>query len=490
VTVVASDAARAPSLARDHAADGGIPRWIATAVVLGSAVLFYALSTHGTFNPGYEQAGAPFSGRFFLAQAHALVKEQLHVSPNVLPGECFIHSGVCYGYFGLTPSLLRVPFLPLLDATGRALTSVYLTLALALAVGSAIGIASRVLAPIPRTPLTTFLKGAVLVSLGPASVLVMLTRPAVYEEAIAWSVGFALLGIYCLIRWWSAPNWRWAAAVVIALTLSTTARPTTLPLAVLVGIGIAVRAVSGRSDRERARRQLAFAATAAILPVVACLGVFWAKFGTPVPSLLLNQQFASAPWWLAIRRVDHNSLQGIRFMPTNLLAYLRPDGVVFASGFPWVDFRFPAAGIHLVGIPRGSEYLEPFSTVPDDMPLAVVAVIAGLAYGGWNLRRRGVAVRDALTALVRSPMTYVIIGTAGSAALTLTNAFITNRYLGDMFPLIAVSLILAVRLLAEPAARLRGPGAVAVACGVTVLLAWTVLINIGLQYQWWWHTVP
>jgi len=226
---------------------------------------------------------------------------------------------------------------------------------------------------VPRPPLVTFLGAALAVGLGPASVLTMIARPAVYEEAIAWSVAFALFGVYCFLRWWNTSRWTWAALLVVSLMLSTNARPTTVPLGAVLGAGIVISAFLRRREGGRTRRTLLVGALTIVIPVAGCLGFYWLKFDSLVPSSLLNQQIGgpgAQPGWLAIRRVDHNSLQGLRFVPTALMACLRPDGVALTSAFPFVAPRFgPAAGIHVLGIPPGGIYVEPFSTLPDDMPL-------------------------------------------------------------------------------------------------------------------------
>ena len=364
--------------------------------------------------PGFRAASSS-------PQAQSIVHGHLYVSPTQLPAECFLYHGRCFGYFGLTPSLLRIPFLPLLDDANRGFTPVYMTLALTLAVGSAMGILSQALANVRRTRLMTFLGIALVISLGPASVLDLITRPGVFEEAIAWSVAFALLGVYCFLRWWSTPRWWWMALLVVSLVLSTNARPTTLPLGVALGVGIAVRSMLRRHEGSRVRALLT-AVIVAIVPVATCLGVWWLKFDSLQPSLLLHQQIggpAATPTWLAIRRIDHNHLEGVRFVPTALVAYLRPDGIALTSGFPFVNFQIRAAAgapCSLAGRPPGSMYIEPFSTITDDMPIVLIAVIGALFYGVREARRRGVGLRTSVVEVLGSPWTYAILGTAASAA--------------------------------------------------------------------------
>jgi hypothetical protein len=492
VTAVSQYAARESPRLEEEAGPKGLPSGMLIAITAVSAVVFYALSTHGTFNPLYEQGGAGFAGRFFYAQAQAMVHGQLHVPPSQLPFECFVARGRCYGYEGITPSLLRIPLLPLLNAGNRSFTPVYMTLALTLAMGSALAIVSHALAGVRRTPLITYLGAALAVCLGPGSVLALVSRPAVYEEAIVWSVGFVLLAVYCFIRWWNAPNRLWAILLLVSLMLSTNSRPTTLPVGVILAAGMIVRVIVERRGTGQVWRAVPFAAAVAILPIATALGVWWFKFHALVPSWLINQQIGgptAAPWWLSIRRIDHNSLSGPRFGPTALVAYLRPDGVALSSSFPFVNFRLNVTNLTYLGIPRGGIYVEPYSTLTDTMPLVLAIVIAGFAYAIRQAIRVGTGLRAVVRRMLGSPLTYCVLGTGASFIVMLSSGFITERYLADCFPLLVAALAVALGFLARPLSLLSGRGAVGIATAVTVLLAWSLVINLGLDYQYWWHTV-
>jgi hypothetical protein len=490
---VAGFAAPPASARIDHSAASGLPRALTVGVTLASALASYVLLTHATFNPLYVQTQPPFGDDYFYAQAHSIIHGHLNVAPVSIPLECWIYHGKCFGYFGITPSLLRIPLLPLLNATGHGLTAVYMTAALTLAVGSALAICSRILRGIKRSPLVDVLAGALAISAGPASVLAAIARPAVYEEAIAWSVAFALLGVYCFLRWWTSLGRGWAALLLLSLVLSANARPTTAALAAALGAGVVVRAILHGSAGKRSRRMIVFGGALAVLPFATCAGIYWLKFHTLVPSLLLNQQVggpAANAAWLSIRHADHNQLSGLRFLPSALVAYLRPDGVHLSSAFPFVDFRFGPglAGVPNIGLAPGSFFVEQFSTVPDDMPVAVMALVAGLAVLAHRTLRRWVGIRPALAQLFQRPETYVLLGTAGSAVVMMSQVSITNRYLADFFPFVVVVMAVCLRLTAPVAARLSGWKAIAVGTVVTALVAWALVFNFGLEYQWWWHT--
>jgi hypothetical protein len=247
-------------------------------------------------------------------------------------------------------------------------------------------------------------------------------------------------------------------------------------------------------DRGLPWRGILLGLAVAIVPLVTSCGVYWLKFHALIPSTLLDQQVSgpgASSYWLALRRVDHNSLAGLRFIPTDLLAYLRPDGLRLHSGLPFIDFRLGVtAGVQYVGIPPGSILAEPWSTVPDEMPLAVILVLAAGVYWARRQLGRGLRLRPALWALLASPMAYCIAAGLGACVVTLTQCGITGRYLGDGVPLIVILVAASARVLGPAIASLSGRRATVLVAGVTVLLVASLLINVGLEYQDWWHTVP
>jgi hypothetical protein len=466
--------------------------YISVVVIVVSALLFYVFTTHGTFNPAYQQLGAGFADNFFYAQAQAMLHGHLNVAPSALPGECFVYHARCYGYFGLTPSILRVPFLPLLNDASNAYTPVFMTVALTLGVTFALAIAARILKDVRRGRLSAVLWAAIAVGIGPGSSLMMVARPAVYEEAIAWSIAFGLAAVYFFLRWWSEPRRAWAVLIVVCLTLSTNARPTTLPLAVLLGAGIAVRSFTHPDLSPRRLNAFLLAAVVAGLPVFAALGAWWLKFHVPVPSVLLDQQIGGpspAPWWLAIRRLNHDHLEGVKFVPTALVAYLRPDDISLSSAFPFFNLRFGAlAGTRYIGIPAGSMYIEPFSTITDDMPLGILMLIAGAGYAVHVLRSRSLKLGTHLRAVVGSPLTYCLLGTAAAAGVMLSSGWLTNRYAGDLFPFTALFIAVVARFLARPLLRLSGGAAIALGTAAMLVVTWSLLYDLGIEYWSWWST--
>ncbi|MDO8543840.1 MAG: hypothetical protein Q7S40_25640 [Opitutaceae bacterium] len=84
---------------------------------------FAALVTSGTFRFLFIDS----FGEFYDYQAVSLLHGRLDVPDDALGGEAFVVNGKTYGYFGVTPALLRLPFAAAGVAFGQ-LTRSYLTL--------------------------------------------------------------------------------------------------------------------------------------------------------------------------------------------------------------------------------------------------------------------------------------------------------------------------------------------------------------------------
>src|SRR6476620_7728907 len=143
---------------------------IALLVMFPLVTLF---TTQGTFNFPRRVFDGGWSGHFFMAQADAMVHGHLDVDPEEIRSECFIRDGLCYGYFGITPSVLRLP----LYVKGRwfrsGMTPLYLAVALLLAYSAALRLLRRSLLEFtdpaqPRAPVLGYAIAGAL-ALGPGS---------------------------------------------------------------------------------------------------------------------------------------------------------------------------------------------------------------------------------------------------------------------------------------------------------------------------------
>src|SRR5262249_39314575 len=180
---------------------------------------------------------------FFAAQADARLRGRLDVDPEQILGECFISDGRCYGYFGVTPSLLRLP----LYVRGRwfrsGMTPIYLGLALLLAYWAALQLLQRSLIQfadpaLPRGLLLGYFVATAL-ALGPGSTLLFLARPAVYEEAAAWSVTFLMLALNSVWAWQSTGKRRSLIFAIVFGIAAANSKPTSAMACGVLGLVVA-----------------------------------------------------------------------------------------------------------------------------------------------------------------------------------------------------------------------------------------------------------
>jgi hypothetical protein len=486
--------------------------WIA---VLGLMPLVFYYTSRGTWDPRHQDVSGAWSASFFWAQAESmLVHARLDVKPEDIQGECFFRDSLCFGYFGITPSLLRIPFLGINRYLHSALTPLYLALAVLLAYWAALQMLQRSLressdSAREAAALWYFVIGAV--ALGPGGTMMFATRPAVYEEANAWSVAFILLAMNHVSAWHSGERRSLVPAVLFAIAAAN-ARPTAALTSGLLGLVVlAMWALSGSGDSKAAardldtpndpsssqamrpmpssRRVLAWALCLSLLPGLTAAGVFWLKFRTPVPDPLINEQFRDAAHWKTIRQLNGDRTSGLLFTPTELVAYFRPDTVMRRDDEgPLFDFRFPKEPILWVPpLPAGGAYVERFASLTATMPLSwivnlLVAVWLGAAawrLGIPGLRNAQSSHTPAMTGTQWILSAGLLASSAAMAVLVVTTVGITNRYLIDFFATSVVGAALGHRVIFPLLSR--GPiVAAGMALAAVLLVGWSVIVTLSL----------
>ncbi len=445
----------------DLAAHDGSSAWrrTGTLVSAANALLAFMFATSGTFSPTAEfrTSGA---GRFFWAQAEAIVRGRLWVDRADLIGECYLVGKRCFGYYGLTPSLLRLPLLPLLRVVDSGLASVAVSIAIGVATWFAIDLAARVAAHSNSDLLTVrWVRWAVCLQLGPGSVLVFAATPMVYQEAVAWAVAFSIITLNLLWRQTVAPRPRRDLFIVLFGVLAANGRPTAMCLC--VGLG-AWWVWSRRTERGT---RLVAPACLLVVPAALMITVFMVKFGEPIPNLLRNEQVPEADHWAKILSINDGRTEGPVFLPTSTIAYLRPDSIRFTTVPPFVSLRFTGGDTPSVWpLPAGGAYTERVTSLTDVMPASVLAV-------GLLATRRRRRVPSAIWPLLAASVLAILP--------TVTNVSMSERYLPDFYPLAVIAIASALcGVEAENIQRRRTVRVVG-----TLAVAWSVLIAVGLYWS-------
>jgi hypothetical protein len=419
------------------------------------SLAFAALVTNGTF-----RLIAPESfTNFYDFQALSLLQGRLDVPEGSLQGEAFIYNGNVYGYFGLTPALLRLPFVIFGLAFGELSRAALLVYYVATLIGAYLLLqhATRLLRPAQPQPATwQTVLFTLHVGLG-STAFFLGSRAYIYHEAILCGIVFALFSSVCSLRYLQAPASRWWLGALALGVLSVHARPPTGLFALTVLGCVAASHLFRLSLAPSPLRHLAIGALS-VLGVLSFNVLSYAKFrtieGCP---LRLNVQYSPA----RLAKIDAKQFH-FGNIPYGLNAYLLRPTFEFSRHFPWVYLGpfippadFPSAKMDL-----------PERTAA--LPFGMTGLFALAAVGcAWACRRHPAA---------RAPV-LVLWASSVPLSLAMFAAIATaERYTGDWVPFLVCAAAFG---LAAPAwSRLA-------TTGLALATLWSCLLTLAmaLHYQ-------
>lgn len=370
-----------------------------------------------------------FSSPVYDVQARAILHGHLSLPAGSIGVEGFIHNGRTYTYFGIFPSLLRIPvelFTHSLDGRMSALS--LLGAWLVTAVFSAlllwrIRIVIRGDALLGRTEATSY--GVLLFSILAGSVLVFLaSEPNYLSEDLAWSVALCCGSLFTLLGVVEHPSWGRIATSGLLVLLTNLNRSTTGYACILAALLIAAWLALGRAGPDR-RRWAVPVLLAALVPLVVGCAIDFAKFnllfGFPASEQLLFKTFD-------LGKTNDGKYFSLRFLPSTLQAYVNPFNVRVTSLFPYVTL--PDIPTHPIAhTPLFTR--APTASVPSSMPLL-------FGVGLWGVITTFAPHRRAVLRALR----LLLVATAATAAGVMIFGWILERYVADFLPfLILASMI-------------------------------------------------
>lgn len=406
---------------------------------LATALVSFWLATDKTWNPDYSLVNEQFNASFFRQQAISLLNGHFDVPGNGFAWtECHWVDGKCFGYFGVTPSALRLPVIAF-GTNGPNLTPLLIAIAILVTMWAALDLLLRVLERLIPDPEERRVSSAsaLLVTtllLGVGSTLTFLTRPRLYHEAIVWMIAFLLLAMNFTYRWLLQRRRRDLVIAFIAAVVSANARPSSAFSAIGMGVGVLVVLFL---DRRRYRPNAidgALAGGLAFLPFTSSLGIVWLKFGT----FTEQWRFYNVSWMPRVRYFNNDTFQGLRFFLTDLANYLRPDSIGFTASSPWVVEQIPKRKPPIVVSPivEAGIVVEPVVSLTNAMTaplLLTIGITIALLFGFVRMDRTD-----------KRAFVILAISAAFCAIPVLTLFSLSTRYLGDFYPLMAIGTIFAV----------------------------------------------
>ena len=456
--------------------DGGAPGWrrFTLAVVLGAAVAAIPLAfvLFDLWSGGISLTRAVQPSKFYTFQAQAMLHGHLWVRPGSIGIEGFVIHHKTFTYFGIFPSLLRMPFLVVAPHLAPSVFTAPMMAVAWVLTGTMSGLLLwrvRILArgPAPVSQLEAATAGAWMATVLGGSVLLFLSAtPWVFSEDIVWSVALAIGAAFLLLGVLESPSLgRVTAAglVVIAADLNrVTTGVAAITGALLVGAWLCLTR-GERRDRRCGGALIGAGVLAGLLGAAVNQVKFGMLFGLPMADHVWTHLNIHRQQFLAAHGGQET---GLAFLPSTLLAYLQPFGLRINGTFPFVWLPgHPAA--QLGGVLFDQTY--PTASIPASMPLLTALGVVGVVIA---LRSRG----DRGLALVRLPL----LALAVACAAIFFWGYIATRYLGDFLPFLvlasAVGLVGLVAWLDGRSRRIR----IAWGAGIGVLAVVSMAINASL----------
>jgi hypothetical protein len=420
--------------------------WTVALAISASATVFATLMTLGT----WDFARLDFFTWFYDFQARSLLAGRIDVPFQGIGGEAFEFGGKYFGYFGITPALLRLPLMLFDPAPG--------SLAIGLMVAEYVGLLAASLwlirevsqlagasSPVRATHRVVFLHA---IGLG-SPVLFLGTRAMYFHEAILCGLGFSLAACALGLNYLRRPR---AAAAIGALglcVLAANARPTTGLFAVVFLAGC-----FAASSTSFARKALLIAACASAFCTTNLVG-YW-RFRT----------FDASPLEYSVayrgRRLDE--IRGAKFYVRNLpfgaFTYLVRSNLQLVHQRPFVHVNsnspselFPSARVDVVD-----------RTVA--LPFCALCLVVLAAAGVPS------SLRDPRT---RVPMVITLVAAGPLYASILAYVGIAHRYTADLCaPLVLAAAFTCVRygsVRLQPVVRWFVPTVLAVSIVVSIAIA-------------------
>jgi hypothetical protein len=434
------------------------------------------------------------------SQAHSLLEGRWDIPRDELGIEAWIVDGKAYTYFGPVPALLRMPIAAVTDRFDGRLTQLSMLAAFAVLMvfASRLGWRVRTLFGGQR-PVGRAEAGAVGVFtfvLGAGSVVLFLaSRPIVYHEAELWGAALAIAAYDFLLSFILVPRrtslaWAGVFAGLAFLTRGSVGAGPVGALALLLLVRVLVAAHRragwdglraplrwlGVGDEERNRGYLVPLALAVAIPAALYIYVNYARFEHPW-SLPISQHVtvleAADPMRIEALAANGGSQFGLKFVPTNVLAMLRPDGLRLDGLFPWLTFPPPADIIGGVKFDTVDWSGSATATMPLLFALGVVGAVA--------VFRRPETRAGPSPAALRVP----VIGALAGGFVTLTIYFIAHRYMSDFLPLLVLLALAGLHLILRASASADRAVARVVAVGFVALAILSLGANfaLALRYQ-------
>ena len=376
----------------------------------------------GTINP--FRVIPAYRDPIYDVQARAIMHGHLWLPPGSIGGEAFLANGHQYTYFGVFPSLLRIPvFLFTSSLDGRLfapsifgawiVTAVFCSLLL-----WRLRILLRSDTPLGWLEAASY--GVLLASILAGSVLIYLaSSPDAFNEDEAWSVALASACLFALVGIIERQSWRRVILCGVLVLLTNLNRSTTGYSAILATVLLAGWFGLGRAGPGR-RSWAVPLMGAALVPLAIGCAIDEAKFGlllgVPFSDQLVFREFS-------LGKNSGGDYIGLHWLPYTLRGYVDPANFRVTSVFPYI-VRPELPTSHVFGGDRTAN-------VPLSMPLLIVS-------GLWGVMTTFIRGRPRPFGALQ----LLLIASASTAAAMMVYGWIFERFTADFMPLLVFAAMI------------------------------------------------
>lgn len=406
-----------------------------------SFVSFWYLASLGTFT----FSTFSFDGRssYFMEQAVALLHGKWGVDPIYLSyqrtlglsNECFQYHHECLGYFGLTPSIIRIPEILLFGPNLGIASNCYLLLAMALSiffVSSIYFTLCSISELEPENKLRQFYFGAVMLF---SPLLFFTISGEMYYEAILWGITFLLGTFLYLLKFKQFHNSRYALLSIFFATCAINSRINE-GIAAFVGCFLLFTFGGSGFSNIKSKNLISILKNNLLLfqnkkfLILSTIGflsfpiINYFKFGVIIPSVTRLNAYIADPAMLAT--ISRCGEWSIKRVPTLLADYIIPNFRNWPFSFSFYVNHYDFTLFNKTIIPSSSciNTPEPMSAFSTTYPFTFLLAMFGLVYVYKNRKLNWVS-------------SVVPLLFCGLVIMVILSGFLgsTERYVPELLPM-------------------------------------------------------
>jgi hypothetical protein len=313
-----------------------------------SLFVFYFFQTYGSLK--LTNLSSDGRSRYFSAQAQSFLTGDWSVQPTFAQGECLTYTNDCRAYYGIFPSIIRIP---LILMTNVELNPLFNLTAYAICILGSYKIITSISEYLSLTlsKASQFLLGLCLIT---SPVIFLAIRGYMYEEALLWGIALLSLTYWQLILYWSSTRKKHLYLAVILATCTLHSR---VIEGVMAFAAIALSLLIQRNILKNFKAVLSLFLGFVSLPVLNFM-----KFGIFVPSMKFHETYLRVPYLNDL--ISNCGDLRVTRIPYEVLFYFFPNFHNLFNGFAYSPNKYifytPLKDISYSCIEQ-SEYFSPIT---------------------------------------------------------------------------------------------------------------------------------